>query len=73
LDRAPEQRLSFEGSFLPFPKDAATRLQVGDPQPSVEERYGSRADYLERYTRALDGMIRERFILLEDRDALGPT
>jgi hypothetical protein len=67
---APDQRVSFEGSFLPFPKDAEARLQVGDPRPSVEERYRSRADYLERYTHALDRLIRERFILGEDRDAL---
>lgn len=67
---APEQRVSFEGSFLPFAKDAATRLLVGDPRPSVGERYGGKADYLERYTRALDALIRDRFVLPEDRDDL---
>jgi len=67
---APEQRVSFEGSFLPFAKDAATRLRVGDPRPSIGERYGSKASYLELYTRALDALIRDRFVLPEDRDEL---
>ncbi len=67
---APEQRVSFEGSFLPFAKDAAARLNLGDPRPSIGERYSGKADYLERYARALDALIQERFILPEDRDAL---
>jgi Alpha/beta hydrolase domain len=67
---APEQRVSFEGSFLPFARDAATRLQLGDPRASIEERYGSKAEYLERYTRALDALLRDGFVLPEDRDAL---
>jgi len=67
---APEQRVPFEGSFLPFPKEAATRLQAGDPRPSIADRYGAKEDYLARYTRALDGLIRDRFVLSEDREAL---
>jgi hypothetical protein len=67
---APEQRVPFEGSFLPFAKDAATRVQAGDPRLSIAERYRGKDEYLQRYARALDGLIRERFILPEDRKAL---
>jgi alpha/beta hydrolase family protein len=67
---APEQRLPFLGSFLPFAKDAAARLQTGDPRKSIAERYRSKDDYLQRYTRALDALIRDRFVLPEDRGAL---
>ncbi|MFI4867922.1 MAG: alpha/beta hydrolase domain-containing protein [Steroidobacterales bacterium] len=67
---APDQRVAFEGSFLPFAKDAATRQLAGDPRPSVSERYRDRGDYLERYTAALDALIRDRYLLAEDRAAL---
>jgi hypothetical protein len=67
---APDQRVSFEGSFLPFAKDTAARVQTGDPRPSVAERYESREAYLLRYTHALDTLIREGFVLAEDRSAL---
>lgn len=67
---APQQRVAFEGSFLPFAKDAAARALSGDPRPSVSERYRDEADYLQRYTAALDGLIRERYLLAEDRAAL---
>jgi hypothetical protein len=67
---APDQRLPFEGSYLPFPKTAAVRINTHDPRTSIAERYASRADYLARYTRALDGLIGQRWILKEDRAAL---
>jgi len=50
---APDQRISFECSFLPFATDTAARVQTGDPRPSVAERYESREAYFLRYTQAL--------------------
>jgi hypothetical protein len=67
---APNQRVSFEGSFIPFAKNAAARVQVGDLRQSIAERYKSKYDYLERYARALDTLIRDRFVLSEDRSVL---
>lgn len=64
---APDQRVSFEASYLPFPKTAAEREKSGDPRKSVAERYASREDYLARFTRALDGLIQQRWILPQDR------
>ena len=67
---APEQRVSFEGSYIPFAKTADERRKAGDPRKSVEERYASRADYLDRYSHALDALVEQRWILPEDRGAL---
>jgi hypothetical protein len=67
---APDQRVAFEASWIPFPKTAADRQRTGDPRKSVEERYKGRDDYLARYTAALDELIKERWILPEDRAAV---
>ena len=67
---APDQRVSFEGSYLPFPRTAAERRRTGDPRRSIAERYASRADYMERYRSAVDELVRERWILPEDGAAL---
>ena len=67
---APTQRVSFELSYIPFPKTAADREKTGDPRLSIAERYKSRADYMARFTRATDELVKERYILPEDRAAL---
>ena len=66
----PTQRVPFQGSYLPFPKTAAERQASGDPRKSIAERYSSREEYLRRFGAALDELIRERYILPEDRAAL---
>jgi hypothetical protein len=67
---APTQRLPFEGSFFPFPKDAAAREKSHDPRKSIAERYASREAYLSQFTQATDALIQQRWILTEDRAAL---
>ena len=67
---APDQRVAFEASWLPFPKTAADRIQSGDPRKSIAERYADRADYLVRYTQALDDLVKQHWILEEDRPAV---
>jgi len=67
---APDQRVSFEASYLPFPKTAADRQKTGDPRKSIAERYADREDYLTQYTKALDALVEQRWILPEDRASL---
>jgi Alpha/beta hydrolase domain len=67
---APNQRVSFEASYIPFPRTAADRAASGDPRRSIAERYASRADYLARYAQAVDRLVRQRWILEEDRAVL---
>ena len=67
---APDQRVSFEASYLPFPKTAADRQKTGGPRKSIAERYSGREDYVTRYASALDDLIKQRWILPEDRAAI---
>jgi hypothetical protein len=67
---APDQRVSFELSYLPFPKTAAERQTTGDPRKSIAERYSDRETYLTRYRAAVEDLVKQRWILPEDRDAI---
>jgi Alpha/beta hydrolase domain len=67
---AADQRVAFEASYIPFQKTAADRQKMGDPRKSIAERYASREDYLDRYRRALDELVKQRWILQEDREVL---
>ena len=67
---APAQRVAFEDSYLPFPKSAAERARTHDPRKSIAERYPSRDSYLLRYRQALDDLVKQQWILPEDRAAL---
>jgi hypothetical protein len=67
---APDQRVSFEDSYVPFPRSAAERLKAGDPRKSIAERYSGPDEYMAQYARALDELVTQRWILPEDRAAL---
>jgi hypothetical protein len=67
---APTERVAFELSFVPFPKNEADRRQSRDPRRSIADRYEDRDDYLVRFTNALDLLIHQRYVLPEDRTAL---
>ncbi|HET9408393.1 MAG TPA: alpha/beta hydrolase domain-containing protein [Candidatus Sulfotelmatobacter sp.] len=67
---APDQRVSFEASYLPVPKTPEDRQKSGDPRKSIVERYTGREDYLARYEKALDELVKQHWILPEDRAAM---
>jgi hypothetical protein len=67
---AADQRVSFTGSYLPFPKTASERRRIGDARKSVMERYRDRQDYMNRYTSTIDNLVKQRWILPEDREEL---
>ena len=67
---APEQRVSFEGSYIPFPRTPEERKTSGDPRKSIAERYSSREQYLKLYGAAVDELIRQKYVLAGDREAL---
>jgi hypothetical protein len=54
------------GSFLPFAKTKAEREASGDPRASIEERYKSKDDYLERIEAAARGLVAARVLLERD-------
>lgn len=67
---APDQRVSFEASYIPFPKTATEQQRSGDPRKSIAERYSGRDDYMAHFTKATDELVKQRWILPEDRGAL---
>jgi Alpha/beta hydrolase domain len=62
------QRLVFAGATIPFACARREREAAGDPRPSIEERYRSREDYLERVRRAGVALVAQRYMLEEDID-----
>ena len=58
------------GSFVPFARTRAERLETGDPRPSIEERYGSHAEYVEAVRRSAASRVAEGLLLQEDAEAM---
>ena len=54
------------GSFLPFPRTRADREKIGDLRLSIEERYKSREDYLQKVGAAAETLRRARFLIAAD-------
>jgi hypothetical protein len=67
---APEQRVSFLGSWIPLAKTAEERKKSGDPRLSIAERYASREDYMTKFEQAAKKLIEQRFLLQEDLPAI---
>jgi hypothetical protein len=54
------------GSTIPFPATRKQRDASGDPRLSIEERYPSREDYLQRLREAGKSLVAEGYLLEED-------
>jgi alpha/beta hydrolase family protein len=67
---APDQRVSFLGSWIPLAKTAEDRKKTGDPRLSIGERYKSREDYMSKFEQAARKLIEQRFLLQEDLPAI---
>ncbi len=67
---APEQRVSFLGSWIPLAKTAEERKKSGDPRPSIAERYASEEEYVGKFEQAAKKLIEQRFLLQEDLPAI---
>ncbi len=61
-----EQLLVFAGATIAFPRTRAEREASGDPRPSVEERYASRADYADRVRGAARALADAGYLLPDD-------
>jgi hypothetical protein len=67
---APGDLMAMMGSTLPLARTRAARERSGDPRPSIEERYGSRAAYLAAVRTAAEALVGARHALAEDVDAM---
>jgi len=63
---AADEMFSMVGSYIPFAKNKAEREKNGDPRLSVEERYGSRQDYLKRVESAARNLVSGGYLLEQD-------
>jgi hypothetical protein len=54
------------GQFIPFAATKATRAASKDPRPSVAERYSSYSNYRQQVVKAVDDLVRRRFLICDD-------
>jgi hypothetical protein len=58
--------VSLAGSAIPFAATKAQRTASGDPRLSVEERYKSKDDYLQKVRKAANDLVKDRYLLVDD-------
>jgi hypothetical protein len=58
------------GAFIPFFQTKAQRLAVGDPRPSLQERYPTHAMYVAKVTAAANQLVQHRLLLKQDADLI---
>jgi hypothetical protein len=57
------------GSYIPFAVTRTQRQQNGDTRPSLQERYGTLANYTTAATRAAQALVRDGLLLSSDQTA----
>lgn len=60
----------WDGSFLPFARTEVERRAAGDPRPSLEARYGTRAVYERKIRAAAAKTVEGGFLRSEETDRL---
>jgi hypothetical protein len=55
-----------DGSLIPFARTRAERDAADDPRPSLEERYGSRGNYIARVEATAAALVADRLLLPAD-------
>jgi alpha/beta hydrolase family protein len=63
---APDELVSLLGSSIPFPPTRAARDKAHDPRRAIEERYGSKDEYLSQVEKAAEALVKERYLLFDD-------
>jgi hypothetical protein len=66
----PQDIYQLVGSYLPFAQTRAAREANGDPRLSLEERYRSIDDYLQRVRSSAMDLVRRRYLLAEDLESI---
>ena len=63
---APEELYSMVGSWIPFAVNETERENHKDPRLSIESRYKSKRDYLEKITSAAQELVKTGYLLDQD-------
>jgi len=66
----PDELVSLQGSFVPFPLDRMERLRTADPRAAILERYGSRDGYLALVEQVAKLLIADGYLRGEDLPAI---
>ncbi len=61
---------TLRGSSIPFAATRAERESLGDPRPSIEERYSTRQSFLEQIEAAARELVSSGYLLEEDLQGL---
>src|SRR5262249_15303793 len=61
---------SLAGSYIPFPRTNAEAKASRDPRQSVEQRYGTFAEYQKRFQAGCEELVPKRDLLKEDAERL---
>lgn len=64
------QGCGFAGGFIPFAQTRAARVAANDPRPSLEERYGTRAGFLDRVRKAVEADRASGWLLPDDAEKI---
>jgi hypothetical protein len=67
---AENELVGLAGSYIPFPRTEEERKASGDPRESLEVRYGSLDDYLDKLKLQAEAMVHAGFLLAEDVDRI---
>lgn len=57
-----------DGSYSPLPATKKERAEKSDPRLSLEERYGTHANYVKKLDAAARTLVRDRVLLAEDAE-----
>ena len=66
----PDTLVALAGSYVPFAPTKAEREAAGDPRPSIEERYASRDEFMEKVEAVGQALIGDRYLLADDLPAI---
>ena len=69
-DRFENGMCNLQGSFVPFATTRVEREAIGDPRPSLQERYPTQEEYLSQLRTAALFLVAQRFLLPEDSQTL---
>lgn len=67
---AEDEVCGLTGSFIPFARTKTERDAIGDPRPSLEERYGTHEGYVAAVRAAANRLVADRLLLPADADQL---
>jgi hypothetical protein len=67
---SPGELVSLLGSSIPFPATRATQERMRDPRRSIEERYTSRSEYLDKVRGIAESLVQPGYLLYDDIDRI---